>query len=64
MKGSSDAKPPSIRRGAGQAQPAKARPGGVTTETFSRFVRNLAKLEGGQLQAGKGSRGSGGEGGR
>ncbi len=63
MKGSRDAKPPSTWQGAGQAQPAKARPGGVTTETFSRFVRNLAKLEGGQPQAGKGSRGSGGEGG-
>lgn len=62
MKGTSDAKPPSIRQGAGRAQPARARPGGVSADTFSRFVRNLAKLEGGRPQAGKGGRG--GEGGR
>ena len=53
MKGSSDAKPPSTRRGAGQAQPAKARPGGVTTETFSRFVRQLAKLEDERTKGGR-----------
>jgi hypothetical protein len=57
MKGSSDAKPPSKRQGGGRAQPAKARPQGVTTETFSSFVRNLAKLEGGRPRAGKGGEG-------
>ncbi len=64
MKETSDAKPPSTRQGLGRGQPAKARPGGVTAETFSRFVRNLAKLEGGSSQAGKGRSGKGGEGGR
>ncbi len=64
MKGSSDAKPPSNRQSAGRAQPGKARPGYVTSDAFSSFVRNLAKLEGGQLQAGKRQRGSGGGGGR
>lgn len=62
MKGRSDTKPPSTRQGVGQAQPAKARPVGVTAETFSRFVHNLAKLEGGHPRGGKG--GKGGEGGR
>ncbi|CAM5770222.1 hypothetical protein [Bosea minatitlanensis] len=62
MKATSDAKPPSARQGAARPQPAKARPGGVTAETFSRFVRNLAKLEGGRAQSG--STGRGGEGGR
>lgn len=57
MKGSSDAQPPSTRPGTGRAQPAKARPQGVTTETFSSFVRTLAKLEGGSPQAGKGAEG-------
>ena len=59
MRGTNDAIPPSKGPPAGRAQPAKARPGGVTADTFSSFVRNLSKLEGGRPQAGKG-----GEGGR
>ncbi|WP_089176298.1 hypothetical protein [Bosea sp. AS-1] len=58
MKGTRDAKPPSVRPGSARAQPAKARPGGVTADTFSNFVRNLAKLESGRPQGGKGGESS------
>jgi hypothetical protein len=62
MKGTRDAKPPSGRPGSARGQPGKAGPGGVTADTFSNFIRNLAKLEGGRPRAGKGSGGR--EGGR
>ncbi len=57
MKGTRDAKPPSARTGPARGQPVRARPGGATADTFSNFIRNLAKLEGGRPQAGKGSGG-------
>lgn len=59
MKGSRETKPPSNRPDAGRSQPAKARPGHLKPDTFSRFVRNLARLESGPPQGGKD-----GEGGR
>lgn len=59
MKVSGDGKPPSTRPTIGRAQPVRVRAQGRTTETFSRFVRNLARLEGDPPPAGKG-----GEGGR
>lgn len=57
MKGTRDAKPPSARPGSARGQPARARPGGATADAFSNFIRNLAKLEDGRPQAGKGSGG-------
>jgi hypothetical protein len=60
LKRSSEKKPPSsASSGSGRAQPPKPARGGATTETFSSFVRNLARLEGGGDRFGKG-----GEGGR
>lgn len=59
MKGSRDAKPPPRRPAAERAQPARARPEGVTADIFSRFVGNLARLERGQSQSARN-----GEGGR
>lgn len=53
MKSNGDAKPPSTRPASGRAQPIRVRSEGAMTEAFSRFVRNLAKLEGGHAPAGK-----------
>jgi len=53
--------PPS---GAARTQHPKAGRGQANSETFGRFVRNLARLEGGGGRMGKAGAGKGGEGGR
>ena len=59
MKRTADKSPSSASSGSGRAPSPKPVRGGATTETFSSFVRNLARLEGGTKRLGKG-----GEGGR
>jgi hypothetical protein len=54
--------PPSS--GSGRGQPQKPSRGPANTETFGRFVRNLARLEGGAGRLGKAGAEKGGEGGR
>lgn len=49
---------PTAAGSAGLKTPKPGRVGLATTETFGRFVRNLAKLEG--AAAGKGRKGKGG----
>lgn len=59
MKRSGEKKPPSVASGSGRTPPPEPARGGGTAEAFSRFVRHLARLEGGATRVGKG-----GEGGR
>jgi len=54
MKASRDAKPPSTRPATGRAPPVRVRADGATAEAFTRFLQNLAKLEGGRSPMGKG----------
>jgi hypothetical protein len=54
MTRSNDKKPPpAVSPGAGRAPDRKPGRGAVTTETFGRFVGNLARLEGGGDRKGK-----------
>lgn len=54
MTRASEKKPsPPPSSGAGRGQPQKPSRGPANTETFGRFVRNLARLEGGAGRAGK-----------
>ena len=65
MTRSSEKKPsPPRSSGAGRAQPQKPGRGAANAETFGRFVRNLAKLEGGAGRLGKAGAEKGAEGGR
>ena len=70
MTRSGEKKPsPPPSSGSGRGQPQKPSRGPVNTETFGRFVRNLARLEGGAGRVGKTGLGKagaekGGEGGR
>ncbi|SIQ01867.1 hypothetical protein [Bosea sp. TND4EK4] len=53
MKGTSRSRPLPRPEG-GRRQTDRAGPAGATRETFSRFVSNLAKLEGERSQSAKG----------
>lgn len=60
MTRASEKKPPPPSSGAGRSQPQKPARGPANTETFGRFVRNLARLEGSSGKAGAERRGEGG----
>jgi hypothetical protein len=53
MTRASEKKPPPPSSGAGRSQPQKPARGPANTETFGRFVRNLARLEGSAVPVGK-----------
>lgn len=65
MTRASEKKPsPPPSSGSGRAQPQKPARGPANTETFGRFLRNLARLEGGAGRLGKAGHHNNGEGGR
>ena len=64
MTRSGEKKPSSPSGGAGRAQMPKPLRGAAQAETFGRFVRNLARLEGGTGRSAKAGAERGAEGGR
>ncbi|PTM38742.1 hypothetical protein [Bosea sp. 124] len=65
MTRSGEKKPsPPPSSSSGRSPPQKPQRGPANTEIFSRFVRNLARLEGGAARFGKARAGKGGEGAR
>lgn len=65
MTRSGEKKPsPPPSSGSGRMQPQKPARGPANAETFGRFVRNLARLEGGPGRLGEAGHQRNGEGGR